>query len=54
MDKNIQFKKKIDILINFYKSGKYDELISRTKPLLKKFPKVIFFYNILSLSYDEI
>jgi len=54
MDKNIQLKKKIDILINFYKSGKYDEVISRTKPLLKKFPKLIFFYNILSLSYNGI
>ena len=52
MDKNIQLRKKIDIIINFYKSGRYEEVIMRTKPLLKKFPKLIFFYNILSLAYN--
>ena len=51
-DKNIHFKKKIDIILNFYKSNKYDEVITRIKPLLKKFPKLIFFYNILSLAYN--
>ena len=51
-DKNIHFKNKIDAILNFYRSNKYDEVIARTKPLLKKFPKVIFFYNILSLAYN--
>ena len=51
-DKNIHLKKKIDAILNFYRSNKYDEVIARTKPLLKKFPKLIFFYNILSLAYN--
>ena len=51
-NKNYQLKNKIDIILNFYKSQKFDEVISRAKPLLKKLPKLIFLYNVLSLAYD--
>ncbi len=52
INKNLLLKNKIDVILNFYKSRKFDEVISRTKPLLKKLPKLIFLYNVLSLSYD--
>ena len=52
MDKIIKLKEKLSIIQNFYKSGRYEEVIIRAEPLLKKFPKLIFFYNLISLSYN--
>ena len=39
ISKNLLLKNKINVILNFYKSQKFDEVISRTKPLLKKLPK---------------
>ncbi len=50
MVQNLDIQKKIRILMNFFNLKKYDEVISKVKPLIKKFPKEIIYYNLHALS----
>lgn len=43
-------KKQISILLNLYNTNKYDDVIAKTKILLKKYNNQIILYNLLSLS----
>jgi len=43
-------KKQISILLNLYNTNKYDDVIAKTKVLLKKYNNQIILYNLLSLS----
>ena len=46
-EKNNLEKKVKDILL-FYSSGNYEEVIFRTKPLIKKYPDIMELYNLLA------
>lgn len=49
------FQNKItQILINNFNSKNYDLVISKTKKYIKKYPRTIFFYNLLGSSYQKI
>ena len=41
----------IDELINFYSLGRFEEVLSKVKPLIGLFPKVILLFNIQGASY---
>ena len=45
-----QIKQRIQILMNFFNAKRYDEVITRVKPLLRKNPKEVIFHNLLALS----
>lgn len=47
-------KKEIKIIQNLFENKYFDEVIIKTKILLKKDPKQIFFYNLMGLSYRQI
>ncbi len=49
-EKNNLEKKVKDILL-FYSSGNYEEVVFRTKPLIKKYPDIMELYNLLALAY---
>tara|TARA_Y100000996_G_scaffold240723_1_gene189298 strand:- start:753 stop:2288 length:1536 start_codon:yes stop_codon:yes gene_type:complete len=52
---NIDYlKKKASILINLYNIKKYEELIEKGMPLIKKFPDQVVFYNAVSLAYNQL
>ena len=42
------------ILINYYNSKKYNEVVQKGKILIKKFPNQIFFYNATALSLSAL
>ena len=52
--KNSYLEKKIEILLNSFNSKLFDNVILKTKPLLKKFPEYIILYNLLGSSYQNI
>jgi hypothetical protein len=47
-------KKQVLILINLYNSKNFENVILKGKPLIKKFPDQIIFYNAVSLSLSAI
>ena len=47
-----ELKTKIQSLVNFLNICKYNEVITRTIPLIKKFPEIYIFYNLLALAYN--
>jgi len=52
INEKIDFEKKIKNILKLYEIGSFEEVISRTKPLLKKYPDIIDLYNLLALSYN--
>ncbi len=52
INEKIDFEKKIKNIIKLYEIGNFEEVISRTKPLVKKYPEIIDLYNLLALSYN--
>ncbi len=54
MDEITFLKKQVSILINLYNSRNYEEVILKGKPLIKKYPNQIIFYNAVSLSLTAI
>jgi tetratricopeptide (TPR) repeat protein len=53
--KNIEFlKKQTEIIVNLYNTQRYEEVINKTKILIKKYPEQIIFYNVLALSLGNI
>tara|TARA_B100000686_G_scaffold251104_1_gene261454 strand:- start:337 stop:1902 length:1566 start_codon:yes stop_codon:yes gene_type:complete len=52
LDPKLHLEKKIQALLAFYTSGNFEEVILKTKPLIKKFPNIIDLYNLLALSYN--
>ena len=52
---NIEYlKTQTSILINLYNAKQYEEVISKAKVLMKKFPSQLLFYNVISLSLSAI
>ena len=52
---NIDYlKQKATILINLYNVKKYEELIDKGIPLIKKYPDQVVFYNAVSLAYNQL
>ena len=47
-----QLKAKIQIIANYLNSGEYREVINKTIPLIKKFPNIYIFNNLLALAYN--
>ena len=45
-----EIRQRIRILMNFFNAKRYDEVITKVKPLLKKNPHEIIFHNLLALS----
>ena len=43
-------KKQADILVNLLSSRKYEDVIRKAKPLIKKFPKDYIFYNAVAMA----
>ena len=52
INEKIDFEKKIKNILKLYEIGSFEEVISRTKPLVKKYPDIIDLYNLLALSYN--
>lgn len=52
IDPKLHLEKKIQSLLAFYASGNFEEVILKTKPLIKKYPNIIDLYNLLALSYS--
>lgn len=47
-------KKKAEIIVNLYNTGKFEEVIIACKTLLKKFPEQIIFFNATALSFASL
>ena len=47
-------KKQIEIIINLYNSQNFEQVIIKTKVLIKKFPEQLVLYNILALSLSNV
>ena len=45
-----EIRQRIHILMNFFNAKRYDEVITKVKPLLKKNPHEVIFHNLLALS----
>ena len=45
--------KNVQIILNKLKIGKFDDVITKTKSLIKKFPNYFVLYNILSIAYQS-
>jgi len=54
MDEINFLKKQVTVLINLYNSKNFEDVILKGKPLIKKFPNQIIFYNAVSLSLSAI
>ena len=52
LDPKVHLEKKIQSLLAFYTTGNFEEVILKTKPLIKKYPNIIDLYNLLALSYS--
>ena len=46
------FEKKLKNILKLYEIGSFEEVVSRTKPLIKKYPDIVDLYNLLALSYN--
>ena len=47
-----EIRQRIQVLLNFFNAKKYDEVINRVKPLIKKNPGEVIFHNLLALSLN--
>tara|TARA_Y100000590_G_scaffold116462_1_gene132931 strand:- start:584 stop:2155 length:1572 start_codon:yes stop_codon:yes gene_type:complete len=54
LNENIELEKKVKSILAFFSAGNYEEVILRTKVLLKKYPDLIDLHNILALAYNGI
>ena len=45
-----EIRQRIRVLMNFFNAKRYDEVIVKVKPLLKKIPHEVIFHNLLALS----
>ena len=54
INEKIDFEKKIKNILKLYEIGSFEEVISRTKPLVKKYPDIIDLYNLLALYYTAL
>ena len=45
--------KNVQIILNKLKVGKFNDVIAKTKSLIKKFPNYFVLYNILSIAYQS-
>ena len=54
LNENIELEKKIKSILGFYSTGNYEEVILRTKILIKKYPNITNLQNILALAYNAI
>tara|TARA_B100001250_G_scaffold387858_1_gene385641 strand:+ start:21 stop:1595 length:1575 start_codon:yes stop_codon:yes gene_type:complete len=52
INEKIDFEKKVQNILKLYNIGSFEDVISRTKPLIKKYPHIIDLYNLLALSYN--
>ena len=52
LNPKVHLEKKIQSLLAFYATGNFEEVILKTKPLIKKYPNIIDLYNLLALSYN--
>ena len=48
INEKIDFEKKIKNILKLYEIGSFEEVISRTKPLIKKYPDIVDLYNQVS------
>ena len=44
----------IQILLNLFKTSKYEMVITKSKRLVRKFPQYLILYNILGSAYQNI
>ena len=44
----------IQILLNLFKTSKYEMVITKSKGLIRKFPQYLILYNILGSAYQNI
>ena len=55
MNSNLEYlKKQASIILNLYNSQKFDEVVSKGKVLIKKFPNQLIFYNAVCLSLSAL
>lgn len=54
MNKFELLKKQTETIINLYNTKRYEEVIDKSKILIKKYPEQIIFYNVLALSLANI
>jgi len=47
-----QLKAKIQVIVNFFNTSNYEEVVRRTIPLIKKFPNIYVLNNLLALAYN--
>ena len=47
-----EIKTKIQSIVNLLNISRYNEVITKTIPLVKKFPEIYIFYNLLALAYN--
>ncbi len=47
-----ELKQKIQSIVNFFNSSRYEEVIKKTIPLIKKFPQIYILNNLLALAYN--
>ena len=50
---NLDLKKEVRKIMNFFNVGKYDVVIKKSKILLKKNPEFIALYNIIGISHQK-
>ena len=49
-----KLKQEAQIVLNLFNTKRYDDVILKTIPLIKKNPRIILFYNVLSLAHNAI
>ena len=49
-----ELKNKIQSIINFFNSSRYDEVVKKTIPLIKKFPQTYILDNLLALAHNRL
>ena len=49
-----QLEKKVKNILKFYAIGNFEEVVLRTKPLIKNYPDVLELRNLLALAYKEL
>ena len=52
MVQTIELKQRIEVIMNFFNAKRYDEVVARVKPLLRKNPNEVFLHNLLGLSLN--
>ena len=54
MDNLEYIKNQVLIIMNFYNSRRYEDVILKGKPLIKKYPDQVIFYNAVALSLSAL